>query len=511
MKKFTLIVAGIAFLLAGCSKKEEPFMILPAENVLKEKSNPAAVPDGEAYSKSKVDGFVKQTLEERNDFHWEWVELRMLWSALQSGDHSLAIGYKPAETGDISNTIHELNIRTGEWKSVHDALIDFIVKELSAATGTPIKWEDILVEDDPILPILTIKLTNKTVLTRLYNLKNVRYLEPLDYYPEETERSGSGCDGSTTTVNSSDWTTITPNCKQPWNYASTNIPAAWNISTGTGVTIGVIDAGISSSQSLLGLNFNNGLSTGRTITTDYTIGTSAYTTCAHGTSMSGLAAGARNNLNSSIGVAYNANLHFIRGCNDVVLESSAEKTGVKNALVKMGDLPAVKIVSMSVGSPFSSSVLEDGVNYAYGRGKMLFAAAGTSFSWTSWWGVVYPAALTKCVAITGVKENGNTCASCHDGSQVDFTIPMERNNNSNRNTVSLAPNGFNPTYAGGSSCATAMSAGIAGLIWSARPTLTREQVLNALKTTSQNYPSINSSRGYGNINAGAAVSAAMNY
>jgi len=64
--------------------------------------------------------------------------------------------------------------------------------------------EDILVEDDPILPILTIKLTNKTVLTRLYNLKNVRYLEPLDYYPEETERSGSGCDGSTTTVNSSD-------------------------------------------------------------------------------------------------------------------------------------------------------------------------------------------------------------------------------------------------------------------------------------------------------------------
>ena len=141
MKKFTLIVAVIAFLLAGCSKKEEPFMILPAENVLKEKSNPAAVPDGEAYSKSKVDGFVKQTLEERNDFNWEWVELRMLWSALQSGDHSLAIGYKPAETGDMSNTIHKLNIRTAEWKSVHAALIDFIVKELSAATETPIKWK----------------------------------------------------------------------------------------------------------------------------------------------------------------------------------------------------------------------------------------------------------------------------------------------------------------------------------------------------------------------------------
>ena len=163
---------------------------------------------------------------------------------------------------------------------------------------------------------------------------------------------------------------------------------------------------------------------------------------------------------------------------------------------------------MSVGYPFASNVMKDGVTYAYNKGKMIFAAAGTSFSWTSWWGVVYPAAYSQCIAITGVKENGATCASCHDGSQVDFTIPMERNSSSSRNSISLPLSGAAPTYIGGSSAATATAAGIAALVWSVNTSLTRTQVYNCLKNTSQFYPSLNSTKGYGNLNAAAAVAMA---
>jgi hypothetical protein len=225
--------------------------------------------------------------------------------------------------------------------------------------------------------------------------------------------------------------------------------------------------------------------------------------------MSGLAVGARNNLGATTGVAYKANLHFIRGCEDVVLDRSVERTGLKNALVKMGNRADVKVISMSIGTPFYSSVIEDGVNYAWGAGKMMMAAAGTSFSWTSWWGVVYPAALSRCVAITGVKENFGTCASCHDGSQVDFTMTMERSTNSSRNTLSLNTSGNAAKYIGGSSSATAMASGVAAMVWSVNPNFTREQVYNHLLTTSQYYPNPNGSRGYGNLNAGAAVSAAQ--
>ena len=289
-----------------------------------------------------------------------------------------------------------------------------------------------------------------------------------------------------------------------------SIPTAWNTVRGQGVTVGVIDAGISATQPLLGGDFNNGDSNvGRTVTTGYTYGTSAYTSCTHGNSMSGLATGPRNNTGATSGVAYQSNLYFIRGCEDVILDQSAERTGVKNALIQMGNNVDVRVVSMSVGTPFASGTLEDGVNYAYGMGKMLFAAAGTSTLLTSWWGVIYPAALSNCVAVTGVKENGNKCNSCHEGSQVDFTIVMERNLNSSRNSLSLPASGVAPTYIGGSSAATSTAAGIAALLFSAKPTATRDQVLQCLKSTAQFYPTPSSTKGYGNINASAAVNCAM--
>ncbi|MEI7669864.1 MAG: S8 family serine peptidase, partial [Pseudomonadota bacterium] len=348
------------------------------------------------------------------------------------------------------------------------------------------------------------------ILTDLYNLENVRYIEPLDYWPYAIDRSSSGCSASTQALNATDYSNTTPACLIPWNYNSVNIPNAWNTAQGEGITIGVIDAGISSSQTLLGTQFNNGASNvNRNISTDYTYGTSAFTSCTHGTGMCGLAAGPRNDMNATCGVAYKSNLFFIRGCNDVVLDESNEKLGVKNALVKMGNRADVKVVSMSVGTPFSSSVLLDGVNYAFNKGKMLFAAAGTSFSWTSWWGVIYPAYYSQCNAITGVKENNNTCDVCHDGTQVDFTIPMERNTNSNRNSLSLPFSGTTPPYIGGSSCATATAAGMAALVWSAKPTLTRQQVFNCLKSTAQFANAPSSYQGYGNMNAAAAVQMAL--
>jgi hypothetical protein len=225
--------------------------------------------------------------------------------------------------------------------------------------------------------------------------------------------------------------------------------------------------------------------------------------------MSGQAVGGRNNLGAPVGVAYKSNLHFIRAADDVVLDASSEKTATKNAFIQMGNRSDVRIISLSMGNPFASSVLKDGADYAFNLGKLIFAAAGTSFSWTSWYGVIYPAAYSSCIAVTGVKESGSKCSSCHDGSKVLYTICMERNAGSNRNSISLAPSGNTGAYIGGSSCATATAAGIAALVWSARPNLTRTQVQTCLTNTSQFYPTKNSTKGYGNLNAGAAVNYAV--
>jgi len=510
-----LLVFAIAVVFAGCTRMNEDQIVGDASGYTGElisREQLVQVPEGDPYTKEKVDDYVKQVYMETGDFRWEQAEFNMLWSAIQYGDNTVAVGYQPVGYTNLENTIYSIQIKQGAWAMVHDALLDFIANEL-AKRGLESDLRSIVIEDDPILPILTLRLTDRHVLTALRNLKNVRYIEPLDYAHADMnadERSTSGCSVSTYGLVAEDYSVTTPNAILPWNFSLMNIPNAWNTAQGQGITVGVIDAGLSSSQSLLNGDFNNGLSNvGRTVTTDYTFGTSAYSTCSHGTAMSGLATGARNNLGATTGVAYKSNLHFIRGCEDVVLDRSVERTGLKNALVKMGNRADVRVVSMSIGTPLYSSVIEDGVNYAWGAGKMLMAAAGTSYSWTSWWGVVYPAALSRCVAITGVKENFGTCASCHDGSQVDFTVTMERSGNSNRNTLSLNTSGYAAKYIGGSSCATAMASGIAAMVWSVNPSRTREQVYQYLLTTSQYYPNPTGSRGYGNLNAAAAVAAAQ--
>jgi serine protease len=514
MKKI-LLPALLIILFNACQRNDDDVIPVVQNNgaVLQQKSILADVPSGQPMKHQEIDAEIEKQMNANKSFSWNDAGLKMLWSAMQYDDHVIAIGYKPAAVTDVEGSIHNINLKTGQWKAVHDALLDLIMKELNLHSKQKISLDEILVEDDAVLPILTLRLSDKHVITALYNLKNVRYLEPMSYWPAGDAykvQSTSGCNASTTPLNAADFSTLPPGCRLPWNYNNLNIPAAWNTSQGEGIKIGIIDAGLSSSQSLLGSMFQNGYSNvARTVNVDYTYGASAYTTCTHGTSMSGLAVGPRNDQNAVTGVAYKSSLFFVRGCEDVVLDKSAEKTGLKNALIKLGDDADTRIISMSVGYPFASNVMKDGVTYAYNKGKMLFAAAGTSFSWTSWWGVVYPAAYSQCIAITGVKENGSTCASCHDGSQVKFTIPMERNASSSRNSISLPVSGATPTYIGGSSAATATAAGIAALVWSAKPTLTRDQVYNCMKNTAQFYPSLNSTKGYGNLNASAAVTMAV--
>jgi serine protease len=508
-----LLSIALVMLLAAC--RREPVAPVDATGspaVLVKKDVQEQVPQGAPLSQQELDRTVIDVLEARNDFRWEWMDLRTLWSATLYNDHSVSIGYRPAGADDLERSIHAVDITDPAWRAVHDALIQLVLDGLNRTSRTPVTLRDILVEDDPVLPVITLRITDREVLTRLYNLRNVRYLEPLDYWPAvaQEERSTSGCSPSTYPLNAADLTTVSPNARLPWNFNNHTIPSAWNSAQGQGITVGVIDAGLSSSQSYIGSAFNDGESNvGRTFTASATLGTSAYNSCSHGTSMAGQAVGPRNAGGASTGVAYKSNLRFIRASEDVVLDKSSERTAVKNALIAMGNDPAVRVVSISLGTPFSYSVLSDGVNYATGQGKLVMAAGGTSFSWTSWWGVTYPAAYSNCVAVTGVKENGSKCTSCHDGSQIDLTICMERSSNSSRNSLSLSPSGTTPSYIGGSSSATATAAGIAALVWSAKPTATRAQVLSCLTSTAQFAGAPSGTKGFGNINAQAAVNCAL--
>ena len=82
---------------------------------------------------------------------------------------------------------------------------------------------------------------------------------------------------------------------------------------------------------------------------------------------------------------------------------------------------------------------------------------------------------------------------------------MEGDNNTSKAPPVLGFYNGDRSYTGGSSVATATTAGIAALVWSKHPTWSRAQVLTKLKQSSEFYPNKNSSFGYGNIDALQAV------
>lgn len=511
MRNLTPIALLMLVLLLGCAKEQ----IETKEETQKHSNDPLTEAD--------MNQQIESILEDRGLFRWSDVDDHFLWSAAMQSDSIFALGYQLESSTDLNSTIHQIDIESTEWVETRDDLLDFILDGERAANPEMTR-EDLLPYGMPnVLPTMAVRITNiETVKALRANTKVVRYLESMSYSLPSMKatpgRSSSGCNGSPNyNINSADYTTISPNVKQSWHHSSSDISGAWNSTTGDGVTVVIIDTGASDDQENLGSQFNSGDSQGRTIekmSTHYSGWwwwrrlDSPHDQCGHGTSMAGLAAAPRGTDGNAVGIAYNSDLISIRAVEDVVINTGDEKDGVKDALIIAGNRSDVKVISMSIGTPFYSGTVADGIYYAYNNGKMIIAAAGTSFSWTSWYGVIFPAWMSQTVAVTGVEDNTNPmdkCGNCHDGPEVDFVMVMERSANDDRLAIGLASDTNQPKYIGGSSAATASVAGIATLVFSNNPGATRSEVYNAMKVNASFYPNKDNEYGWGIIDAEAAV------
>ena len=460
---------------------------------------------------AQVNAKIDESINLNGTFNWRQADSYLIWSAVVNGNNAVTIGFGNSKT-NFERT------KTANNAKIQNDLLAIIMKYEDTTL------DKTLLMSDPDLNLIDVIITKQETIIALRQSKYIRYIEPADYrymdVRNATNRSSagtsSGCGFDAEILAAADYTTTTPNAKIPWTFTQHNIPNAWTISTGAGITIGIVDTGVSPNQSLLGANFNNGLSSGRTIEKNGVYVDSIWpwstTTdgvndlCGHGTSMASTAAAPRNDKGLPVGVAYNANLITYRAAYNVVLDGYQEQEGVKKAFTALGNNAKVKIISMSMGYIFSVGKIEDAIKFAYGKGKLIFCAAGTSTNFTTFVGVIFPAWMPETVAVTGVKE-GTTyqaCSDCHTGSKVDFTVVMERAVSGN--TVPCDSYYENQTdYIGGSSVATATTAGIAALVWSKNPSWTRDQVLTKMRQSASLYPNRNADYGYGNVNAFLAV------
>jgi subtilisin family serine protease len=498
MKKLKLIAFLLLLIIAACTK----------DNDLQTDVNDNLIQ--EPLTGIEINQRIDKKIAESGRFAWLDADDFLLWSAAMRGDSILSIGFgkTPFETLKSTQTIELKN-----------KIIEVII-ENEKESSLKSQDQDLVLYEDPILNYIDVKISNIESIRELRKMEGIRYIEPAGYkYFAYASRykSDSGCTTSQDAVNSNDYTAAAPNCLVSWTYDKHNIPSAWNYSTGAGVGVGLVDTGVSDYQDLLGSSFNDGYSSGRYILKfgvyvdsfwPWVTKTDGYhDKCGHGTLMAATIAAPRNDNGYPTGVAYNCNLISYRATKNVVLDGYHEQKGVAKAITQLGSRSDVKIISMSIGHIISIGSIEDAVKYAYAQGKLIIAAAGTSFEWSNWVGVIFPAWMAETVATTGVTDASSfeECAVCHKGDKVEFVAIMQRENDEVRRSVVSGYYANTLDYVGGSSVSASFTAGVAALIWARYPSWTREQVLNRMRQSASLYPNRSSEYGYGAIDVLEAV------
>lgn len=269
-----------------------------------------------------------------------------------------------------------------------------------------------------------------------------------------------------------------------WGWTMTHTTQAWDVTTGSpNVTIAILDTGIRPS----GLSdFDGQISS----TYNAMTGTSDVTTSAgvHGTYVAGVAGMALGNGAGSAGVCPGCKLMIVQ----VGTDSGASLSDLANGLTYAADHGA-QVANMSWAGTSDSATLRAATTYAHQHGVVMTAAAGNSNCNC----VTYPAADPYVLGVGGVDNSGNKAGDSNYGSWVPLAAP--EGNMSSWPTINGSP-GYAPF--GGTSSAAPFVAGVAGLLFSASPTLTNTQVEQALESSAT---PVNFQVGYGRVDALAAL------
>lgn len=219
---------------------------------------------------------------------------------------------------------------------------------------------------------------------------------------------------------------LSPNDPQfsfQWHMPQVKVQPGWDVSTGTGVVIAVVDTGIRLSGSQDG--FANPLVAGYDFVNNDADPTDDE---GHGTHVAGTVAQATNNALGVTGVAFHSRLMAVK-----VL--GADGTGtvemVSNGIRFAADNGA-QVINLSLGRPpqFGSSPTERAaVQYAINRGVVVVASSGNEGSRQ---GVGYPARYDEAVAVGATRFDKGVPSYSNRGAGLDLVAPGGDNKDQNR-------------------------------------------------------------------------------
>ena len=310
-------------------------------------------------------------------------------------------------------------------------------------------------------------------------------------------------------------------------YGGINMEAAWDISTGSGVTVAIIDTGIAYEDHEEFVD-NPGRGRDYWITyaqapdlagTDFVPGydfvnddTHPNDDEGHGTHVTGTIAQTTNNGLGVAGVAFNCSIMPVK-----VLDStgSGTYTDIADGIYFAANNGA-RVINMSLGGTSESTTLEDALEYAYNAGVTIICAAGNSGPNGL---PIYPAAYDAyCIAVGATRYDETVSYYSTTGSYVDIAAPggdiyVDQNGDGYGDGVlQQTHDGSDYTNFGywfyqGTSMATPHVSGVATLLIANGVATTPDEVREALQSTAEDKGPTgwDSEYGYGIVDAYAAL------
>ncbi|WP_432049790.1 S8 family serine peptidase [Verrucosispora sp. NA02020] len=255
----------------------------------------------------------------------------------------------------------------------------------------------------------------------------------------------------------------------PWAVARLGPSAAWPLTRGAGVTVAVVDSGVSATAPAL----RGAVTAGRDVTD---AGRADRDCLGRGTTLAGIVAARPVSGTAVVGIAPAATVLPIRITGR---DGRVPPTGLADGIRAATTLGA-DVILVGTGRPGTDDRLASAVAEAVARDIVVVAAvddrsAPPSATAAPPW---YPAAFPQVLAVGGIDPDGVPTEDSPPSASVDLVAPAT-------GAVSVAPAGPGHYRVGGPAVAAAYVAGAAALVRSYRPELTQAQVRDRLRLTAE--------------------------
>jgi thermitase len=263
------------------------------------------------------------------------------------------------------------------------------------------------------------------------------------------------------------------------------------------IVIAIVDTGIDASHA--------DLSGKVVLAKNFVRGEQVSDSFGHGTHVAGIAAAQTNNGVGIAGICGGCSLMSVKVLG---ADGSGSSSNVASGITYATDFGA-RVINLSLGSSSRSTIMRDALDYALSNNVLPVVAMGNSNTNN----VGDLAYWYSALSVGAVDQQGAKASFSNFGLQTDVTAPGV----AVLSTMPTYPVTLNTQYGykmnydalSGTSMATPVVAGLAGLILSRNPALTATQVKGMIEASAGDRASFNLTSGFGPVHAPAAMTLAL--